>query len=172
MVRSRSRTWRGSRAQRAAEKVAAAATVASVLADKHLAATVAELASIEARLAADNARYATPTATDAAERTAAAIAATNRAAICAGEEAVLVAESAIAALPAEAADDKQKQERKKAEETLAAGAQSWKQPATKSTSAPIIRRSTSFIPQPAPAGGWRWPAGLHSGTIRSRRAWR
>ncbi len=107
-------------AQRAAEKVAAAATVASVLADKHLAATVAELASIEARLAADNARYATPTATDAAERTAAAIAATNRAAICAGEEAVLVAESAIAALPAEAADDKQKQERKKAEETLAA----------------------------------------------------
>ena len=45
---------RGSRGAAAAEKVAAAARWRSVLADKHLAATVAELASIEARLAADN----------------------------------------------------------------------------------------------------------------------
>ncbi len=107
-------------AQRAAEKSVARETATSALAEKRLTTATADLASIEARIDADNARYATPPAADVAKRTSEAITLASHAAKCAAEEAVLTAESAIAALPAEAAEDKQKQERKKAEEALAA----------------------------------------------------
>ncbi|HVU89389.1 MAG TPA: PSD1 and planctomycete cytochrome C domain-containing protein [Pirellulales bacterium] len=113
--------------QREAEKALAAAKVAAGLADKHLATTTAELASLEARIVADNARYARPTTADAPARAAEAVTAVNCATICAAEEAMLVAEAAVDALPpAETADEKQKQDRKKAEEALAAANQKLK----------------------------------------------
>ncbi|HEY4309234.1 MAG TPA: DUF1553 domain-containing protein [Pirellulales bacterium] len=111
-------------AQRAAEQVVATETAAATHANKHLATVTAELASLDTRIAADNARYATPPAADTAQRTAEAIAATNRATICAAEEAVMTAEAALqAAPPADTPDDKAKQERKKAEDALAAAKQ-------------------------------------------------
>lgn len=99
-------------------------TAAESLATKHLAAAAADLASLDARIAADNARYATPPAASTAALTASAAAAVSAAAICAAEESLLAAEQKIAALPpAEGANEKAQQERKKVEEALAAAKQ-------------------------------------------------
>jgi hypothetical protein len=108
-------------AQRAAAAALATETAATALADKHLSTVTAELASVTARITADNAKYALPPAADLADRTSEAVAATNRATIAAAEETLLAAEQKVAgAPPAESADDKAKQERKKAEEAVTA----------------------------------------------------